>query len=88
LLTDFVLTELASTATDPKPVPKILDAAFPLVIVVWYASALLESPLRNIVVVATLTDPAVMLSMVTWTGLPERLWTLASIVLTNCSINQ
>lgn len=85
LLTDSALTVLASTATDPKPVPKMVDVAVPLVIAVWYADALVLSPFKNMVVVATSTDPADMLSMMTLTGLPDRLSTFPSTVAMNCS---
>ena len=88
MLTDSTLTELASTAIDPKAVPKIIDAAVPPVTAVWYAAALSALPFRNTVVVATLTDPAEMLSMVTFTGLPDRALTFFSTVLMSCSTHK
>ena len=83
LVTVAVLTELASTAMSPKLVPNTLDVS-PLVKADWYADALELSPLKNTTVVATVTDPAVTLSTVTCTGLPDNFSMLVVRVATNC----
>lgn len=72
LLTVMAVTDWMSTATSPKLLPKI-PAVLPLVRADPYRDALVLFPLKNATVLATLTEPAELLSMVTCTGLPVRI---------------